>query len=309
MNMLGLPSVKKWTDFLTFNGKSRQATPRSAQDVVSPPPPPMLPVESKDGPTEEETRKDPPTTSRPDVDQQSLDEAMSTHQVSASQSVTQNAPSDDKISGSPAEASQGSLLSPALEYLTSAAGGFFGVHHPKSAPSGESSRMEEISQEGQGDNTGVSQEAEPPKSVVDVIEVGTDENGEDARTETSDKSSEQHNVAGKSQQRILSSSEPAPGEPLAHESPSAESAHENVSKPLEEEKEFILSRVSSRRSSTSSSKPAVAQPPPEAFFVPLSAYLEDEETKELRLRRVYHISVRECNDIVSGFNPFFSWQG
>jgi hypothetical protein len=269
----------------------------------------MLPVESKDSPAEEMTRKELPTASRPDVDQQSLDEAMSSPQVPAPQSVTQSAPSDNEIPNPPAGTSHGSLLSPALEYLTSATGGYFGVYHSKPAPSEESPRTEEASQEGQGDNKDGSQGAEPPKSIVDIIEVGADENAnEDAITETSHKSSEEYN-AGRSLQQILSSPEPAPDEPLAQELPSTESTHEEVSKPLEEEEESVASRVSSRRSSASSSKSAVVLPPPDAFFVPLSAYLEDEETKELCLRRVYHMSVRDCDHLVTGFNPFFSWEG
>jgi hypothetical protein len=223
------------------------------------------------------------------VDQQSLDEAMSSRQVGAPPSVNQNGSSDNETPSPPAPTSHGSLLSPALEYLNSATGGFFGAHRPKATPSDKPLDTGDVAQEVQSDNLDVLQEAGPPKSVVDIIEVGTDERGdEDTRTETSHKSSEEHTAAGQSFQETLSraaSPEPAPEEPPAQEPPAVESAPE--------EEGSLPSRTPSRRSSTSSSKPTVLLPPPEAFFVPISAYFEDEEARGLRLRRVYHMSVRE----------------
>jgi len=305
MDILGLSSVKRWTDFLTFNGRSRPPIPRNAQDVVSQRP---LEIHNKETQDEGRPQKEPPTPTRPDVDQQSLEEAMSSLHV-LPQDVSQGGPPDSNAPKVDTEAPHDSMLFPALEYLANATSGMFGVYHPsKLMPSDKPSGAEGASQEIKDDHGAVFQGPGSSNPVVDIVEVGGEANGdEDTKTETSHKGEEDPTAAEQSLHKSLSisvSPNPTPNEQRTERPPSTETAPKGFSESVEKREESTTSRVSSRRPSVASSKPTVPTPLPESFFVPLSVYLEDEKAKELRLRRVYHMSVREQHEIAYKHDPF-----
>lgn len=289
--LTGISSAKKWAGYLTFNGRSKPATPLSVQEAFTPPRTSRTPSITKEGPEEGTTQKPVPTPSHPDVDQQSLQEAISSTQTAEPPTTSQAKQQSTETPSSPPKAHT-SILSPALEYLTTA-GGFFGVAKP-------TSDKETATTEGTRVNSESTQAPELPKPVVDIIDISSDnDDGEDAKTEISQKSTEDQTTAEQSLQNILShagSIEQTSDVPLVAEQPISEDVtHDSATVEIESAPSQISS---TRRSSISISEPVIPLPPPEAFFVPFGAYLEDEETKELHLRRIYHMSVRKLGNVV-----------
>ncbi|KIM34099.1 hypothetical protein M408DRAFT_59921 [Serendipita vermifera MAFF 305830] len=286
----GISSAKKWTGFLTFNGRSRPTTPH-LQDAVTPPKAKSAPPASQDG-AYDATQIPLPMSAHPDVDQQSLDEAIASLQISGPQEAVQKAGSQDTGNSSSLLGTHTSVLTPALEYITSAAGGLFGI--TKTDTKDVAMPADNSRQENQVNNQG-SQESEEPKHVVSVVETsspGGDEDEEETKTETS---LEDQTAAEQSLHHILEQAAPpdeASDVPPALEQPTPEPVAQESGPDDVADTEARSSQISSRRSSVSVSQPDPPRAPPEAFFVPLGAYIDDEETNELSLRRVYHMSVQ-----------------
>ncbi|KAG8836024.1 hypothetical protein FRC17_010488 [Serendipita sp. 399] len=155
------------------------------------------------------------------------------------------------------------------------------------------------------------------KPIVEIIDVDADAGaqGEEIQTDRSDSSSSGERgrnlstPAQRSLHRVLSrslsharpadlthssadgSKETNPGN--GGEGNDAQNGQQEHPAGADQDKSSIRESGSSQLSETESNPDSKKNPssPPEAFFVPLTVYLEDKDTKELTLRRVYHISV------------------
>ena len=86
--------------------------------------------------------------------------------------------------------------------------------------------------------------------------------------------------------------------------PSLHAFEPSPGNPIQKEKECILEATPSRyekkepdtptdaaEETPVAPAPPIPLPPPEAFFVPVNVHLEDPDTRALRMRRAYHMSV------------------
>jgi hypothetical protein len=289
-NFLTAMNPKKWTDLLTFGGKGRSKVPTAQEAFARQPEPASNSAFVKHESLAPQVSSL-PTPSRPDVDQKPLEATSSS--VPVERTIGKAGILDPRHTASASTTPPVPLFVPALEYLSNAAGGLFGGISLSGPPSnGNSEGGDKI----HGDVDTPAEE--PPKedvaSEIQVVVPGADkkhaEEQEPNRREEPLKWSQEETPAQQSLRTALSNG-------------SAKHSQENLEGVKDEPLEQVIpsnaelpqigspSTQSSRRLSDASVQSAAPMPPPEAFFVPLSIYLEDRETKQLRLGRVYHMAV------------------
>lgn len=273
---------------LTFGGKGRSKVP-TAQEVFA-----RQPEPASDSAFVKHESLDPqvlslPTPSRTDIDQKPLEEATSSS-VPVERTIGK---ADPRHTASASTTPPIPLFMPALEYLSNAAGGLFGAISLSGPPSnGNSEGGDKI----HGDMDPPAEEPlkEDTASELHVVAPGVDkkhaEEQELDRHEEPLKRLQEETPAQQSLRNALSNG-------------SAKHSQENLEGVHDEPLEQVIpsnaelpqigspSAQSSRRLSDASVKSTAPIPPPEAFFVPLSIHLEDQETRQLRPGRVYHMSV------------------
>lgn len=280
VNLLAaIPNVKKWTNFLTFSGNERKKRP-TAQGAFSQSEPSSTHVASPGG----EAPK-PLAAPTVDIDQKSLDEAIASS-VPAEGAIPANK-GRGRGGTQSAPAASTPLLAPTFEYLSNAAGGLLGT--VSSTPSSLRSKDDESKEssdvyEAQNGTTGQAQNTENAGGE----QQGDVANGENDQTQSA--KDEKESPAQCLLKDTLSKAASAVDAPLQREERTPTQETSSVGH-RENQEDSIAPSTRSRQSSNASSKDVPVQPPPEAFFMPLSVYLEDQETKELKLERVYHMTV------------------
>lgn len=315
-----MPKMKKWTGYFTFGGRSETSSPApSAKEIFKDhPADPSANGTLKRPDIVSSTNSDVIDTTpsvNQEVDRQSLAEALEQADAPANGPLESSAVSEAvKDTTEPSGGtSHIPIVSPTLGYLTSAAGGLLEAMHfgsPKSKPIEDTkpSSSSSLASVSEGDTASPVPKPEVDEALttphVEVVNVDDkdDENDEEDEVKT-DVSVEERGrreeltLAEKSLQKVLSrASSPAPRRQETVDL-ITNSTSDGISEPKEETR-LRSSTVSTTHSevdddmmkSTATIRPSVKLLPPEAFFVPLSVYLEDEDTNELLIRRVYHMS-------------------
>ena len=251
-----IPNVKKWANVLTFRQSSSSSSPSGASSSATPPPP-----------------------DRPD------DKALGDPQPSSSASARSIAPSETK---------------PGTVQLTSSL--------RNTPPIDQTSLIEAIASVNQGLlglpepdlQRGLQQHPQAEPIANRVVNTG--------QNQVQGLPLPIHTPAVSHMDAPSAACGPSMGPPPIPSS-SLHALEPDPGNPTQEEKTFTLEATPSRDEKQKSNTPtdaaeetpvAPAPPiplqPPEAFFVPVSVHLEDPETRALRMRRAYHMSVSPMHE-------------